>query len=105
MEETPTESSVNRDAELQEIDDLLDQEDPGFKEDLSQVAGVKSEVELDEGDSLDDFSDEELSDEAEPEPAKGPIQKLFRSVGSTLSFRFRKAKIWFIRKFIDAFVF
>ncbi|MAQ36775.1 MAG: hypothetical protein CMO21_06030 [Thioclava sp.] len=89
---------------LDDIDALLDQEDPSFREELTQVASVQTDVELDEEGSLGELQDEGLNEEAEEEP-KSKFKKILFNIKANLKFRFDNFKRFLSQKFFQFLLF
>lgn len=106
-EETPPEISqegqaeARSQAELAEMDALLEQADPDFKQDLNQVAEVKPEGELDDEGSLGEIPDQQLENDVEEAQSLGRFARITRY----FSFRLQRLKIRFTRFLFEALLF
>lgn len=89
--------------EIEDIDQLLDEEDPGFRQELSEVAEVKPEVELDEEGGLEDFSESDFEEEAEEDKSK--IKRFLFRAKSNIGFRLSRVKIFFTSIVFNSIVF
>jgi len=100
------ESSQADEIPLDDIDALLDQEDPQFREELSQVQEVRTEVELDEDGSLGELSDDELSgDEDSDTKPKSKFRKFLFKTKTSLFLRVQRFKFFFTDLFVKLWVF
>lgn len=89
--------------EIEDIDQLLDEEDPGFRQELSEVAEIKPEVELDEEGALEDFSESDFEEGAEEE--KSRVKRLLFRTRTNLSYRLNRAKIFLTSLIFNSFIF
>lgn len=92
MSETPQEEIVHS-----EIDDLLDQEDPEFRQDLSKMAEIKPEVELDEEGSLSELAEPSADDDELEE--KSRLRMILAGLKSWAGYKLQKLRLRF-RNFV-----
>lgn len=98
MSEVPGQENSQLEEDVSnDIDALLEQEDPGFKRDLSQVAEIKPEVELDEEGSLGEITEPPVDDDETEE--KSRIRKIGARLKSQLGYRLQRFKLR-VRNFI-----
>lgn len=99
MAETP---NPNEEIALDDIDAILDKEDPSFREDLSQVSTVQTEVELDADGSVS-ISDE-FEEETTTEP-KSKFKKIISQFKAGIRYRIQKIKLRLTNMLFSALVF
>lgn len=86
MSESPQEEILSS-----EIDDLLDQEDPEFRKDLSQMAEIQPEVELDEEGALSELAEPLMDDEDTEE--KSRLKKIIGGLKAQLGYKLQRLQL------------